>query len=223
MSESMNVLVFAPHRDDEIIGLGGTLIKKKEAGDHITVCVVTAREGEVLPACTQRIHDEMKRAFDFVGIDKYIGLPFGANLLETVPRLVFYKAFADVVKEVHPDEVYLPFWGDMQKDHQLTVEAAMVAMRAKFPHRPKRVYAYETLSETGLNVPSQDKVFYPTVFEDISDQLEKKLQAMRFYESQLHPFPDLRSLESIEALARLRGATVNVKAAEAFVLIREIR
>ena len=219
----MKILVFAPHRDDEIIGCGGTILKRKAAGDNVTVCLVTAREGEVLPACTQRIHDEMKNAHRFMGVDHYIGFPFGANKLETFSRLEFNKAFDEAVKTVEPDEVYLPFWGDMQKDHQMTVDGAMVALRAKRSYAPKRIYAYETLSETGLNVPSVNNSFIPNVFEDISEYLEDKLKAMSFYQSQLHPFPDLRSIETVEALAKFRGATANVKAAEAFMLIREIK
>lgn len=219
----MKILIFAPHRDDEIIGCGGTILKRKASGDHVTVCLVTAREGDVLPACTQRIHDEMKRTHAFVGVDDYIGFPFGANKLEDFSRLEFNKAFDDAVRKVHPDEVYLPFWGDMQKDHQMTVDGAMVALRAKNSHAPRRIYAYETLSETGINVPSLNNVFLPTVYEDISDYLEGKLEAMNFYKSQLHPFPDLRSIETVEALARFRGAMANVRAAEAFMLIREIK
>ena len=219
----MNVLVFAPHRDDEIIGVGGTMLKRKAAGDRVAVCLVTARNGEVLPACTQRIHDEMGRAFSFIGVDEYIGFPFGANKLELASRLEFNKAFDDAVEKVRPDEVYLPFWGDMQKDHRMTVEAAMVALRAKKAHAPRRIYAYETLSETGINVPAPDNAFIPTVYEDISDYLEGKLEAMGFYQSQLHPFPDLRSLETVEALARVRGAAANVRAAEAFMLVREVK
>lgn len=219
----MKVLVFAPHRDDEVLGCGGTMLKRKASGGHITVCLVTAREGDILPACTQRIHDEMKRCHAFIGVDEYIGFPFGANKLELFTRLEFNKAFDDAIKKVQPDEVYLPFWGDMQKDHQMTVDGAMVAMRSKGKSAPKRIYAYETLSETGINIPSVQNAFIPNVYEDITDYLEKKLEAMSFYQSQLHPFPDLRALETVEALARFRGATVNVKAAEAFMLVREIK
>ena len=219
----MRVLIFAPHRDDEILGCGGTMLKRKAAGDHITVCLVTAREGDELPPWTQRIHDEMKRSHEFVGVDEYIGFPFGANKLEEFTRLDFNKAFDDAVRKVQPDEVYLPLWGDMQKDPQMTVAGALVALRAKNSCAPKRIYAYETLSETGINVPSMNNAFVPTVYEDISDYLEGKLEAMSFYQSQMHPYPDLRSREAVEALARFRGAMVNVKAAEAFMLIREIR
>lgn len=219
----MKVMVFAPHRDDEILGVGGTMLKRKAAGDHITVCLVTAREGENLPDCTQRIHDEMKKAHAFIGVDQYIGFPFGANKLENFSRLDFNKAFDQAVKSVEPDEVYLPFWGDMQKDHQMSVDGAMVALRSKHKHAPRRIYTYETLSETGINVPSVNNTFVPTVYEDITDYLDAKLKAINFYQSQLHPFPDLRSVETVEALARFRGATVNVKAAEAFMLVREIK
>lgn len=219
----MKVLVFAPHRDDEILGVGGTILKRKAAGDHVTVCLVTAREGEVLPECTQIIHREMQRAHAYCGVDEYIGFPFGANRLETYPRTEFNQAFADAVERVDPDEVYLPFWGDMQKDHQLTTEAALVALRAKNPKAPLRIYAYETLSETGINTPTADNAFIPNVYEDISEFLEGKKEALRCFRSQMHDFPDLRSLEAIEALARFRGATVNVKAAEAFMLVREIK
>lgn len=219
----MKILVFAPHRDDEILGCGGTILKRKTAGDHITVCLVTAREGDELPACTQRIHDEMKRSHKFIGVDEYIGFPFSANKLELCSRLEFNKAFDDAVRRVQPDEVYLPFWGDMQKDHQMTVDGAMVALRSKNSYAPKRIYAYEILSETGINVPSINNAFVPTVYEDISDFLESKLEAMKFYESQLHPFPSLRSVEAVETLAKFRGAMVNVKAAEAFMLIREVK
>ena len=219
----MKILVFAPHRDDEVLGCGGTLLKRKVASDYIAVCLVTAREGDTLPLCTQIIHEEMKRCHAFIGVDEYIGFPFGANKLELFTRIEFNKAFDDAIRKVQPDEVYLPFWGDMQKDHQMTVDGAMVALRAKNSFVPKRIYAYETLSETGINVPNVNNMFVPNVYEDISDYLDKKLEAMKYYQSQLHPFPDLRSIETVEALARFRGATVNLKAAEAFMLIREIK
>ena len=45
---------------------------------------------------------------------------------------------------------------------------------------------------------------------------------MGIYKSQLSDFPNARSLDAIRALAMYRGATMNMKAAEAFKLIREI-
>lgn len=219
----MRVLVFAPHRDDEIIGVGGTIIKRKAAGDYVAVCIVTAREGAEWPEKTQQLHREMQEAHAYCGVDEYIGFPYFPNQLEKEVRAPFNKSFFDVIRQVAPEEVYIPFWGDMQKDHQIVTEAAMVALREKYDHPVKRIYAYETLSETGINLPTENYAFIPTVYEDISEYLEQKKTALSFFKTQISPFPDLRSPEAVEALARYRGATVNVKAAEAFVLIRETK
>ena len=219
----MNVLVIAPHRDDEILGVGGTLLKHKACGDRVTVCIVTAREGEVLRPETQKLHEGMLAAHQFCHIDEYIGMPFRPSELELVNRKVFNRAFLDLILKVRPEVVYLPFWGDMQKDHQVVTEAAMVALREKYDHPVHAIYAYETLSETGLNLPTENYAFIPNVFVDITDFLEDKKKALSFYSTQIHPFPDLRSLEAVEALAKFRGSTINVGAAEAFVLIRETK
>lgn len=219
----MRVLVIAPHRDDEIIGVGGTIIKRKAAGDHVTVCIVAAREGEVLPDYIDKLHNEMREAHKYCGVDDYVGFPYHSTELEDVPRADFNKHFLDLIISTKPEEVYLPFWGDMQKDHQVVTESTMVALREKYDHSVKRIYAYETLSETGINLPTENYSFIPNVFEDITGFLEQKKKALSFYTTQVHPFPDLRSLEAVEALAKFRGATVNVKAAEAFMLIRETK
>ncbi|MGB9631767.1 MAG: PIG-L deacetylase family protein [Chloroflexaceae bacterium] len=72
---------------------------------------------------------------------------------------------------------------------------------------------YETLSETDWASPFGNSTFTPTVFVDISDYLEQKLQAMECYRTQLKAPPHSRSLQSLEALARLRGGTVSMAAA----------
>ena len=144
-------------------------------------------------------------------------------MLETVPRYEFNGKISEVVNSIKPDEVYIPHRGDMQIDHQMVVDAAMVAVRPRGNNYPKRVYAYETLSETGWNIPNIVNEFIPTVYEDITDTYEVKLEAMAIFESQLSVFPEARSIGAIEALAKYRGATVSVKAAEAFSLVREVK
>ncbi len=99
----------------------------------------------------------------------------------------------------------------------------MVALRPKYKHIVKRIYAYETLSETGWDVPNTVNEFIPTVYEDITSTIKLKLKAMELFKSQLGLFPEARSVEALECLAKFRGATVNCHAAEAFSLIREIK
>jgi LmbE family N-acetylglucosaminyl deacetylase len=61
------------------------------------------------------------------------------------------------------------------------------------------------------------------VFVDITDHLGRKLEAMACYATQIPSANHPRSPGTLEALARVRGATVNLPAAEGFELVREIR
>lgn len=220
----MNVLVIAPHPDDEILGVGGTIAKKTMNGDAVYVCIVT-KAGEPLfkSELVEQGRKECRDADNYLGVKKTFFLDFPAVRLEEVPRYKLNDGLMQIVQKVNPDEVYIPHRGDMQLDHKMVVDAAMVALRPKYKHVVKRIYSYETLSETGWDIPNTVNEFIPTVYEDISDTLDKKLGAMNIFQSQLADFPAARSLGAIEALAKFRGATVNVMAAEAFSLIREIK
>lgn len=220
----MRVLVIAPHPDDEVLGVGGTILKRARAGDEVYVCIVTKALDTMFPKeLIEQGRQECRKADAMLGVKETIFLDFPAVMLETVPRYEFNGKFCEIIQHIQPEEVYIPHRGDMQIDHQLVVDAAMVAVRPKYEHKVKRVYAYETLSETGWNIPNAQNEFIPTVYEDISDTLNAKLDAMNIFQSQLAPFPATRSIGAIEALARYRGATVGVNAAEAFSLIREVK
>lgn len=220
----MKVLIIAPHPDDEILGVGGTIAKRATDGHDVYVCVMTKGCEPLFSAeSVDQVRSECMEADSILGVKETIFLDFPAAMLETVPRYKLNDAIVKVIQRIKPDEVYLPHRGDMQQDHKMVVDAAMVALRPKYDHVVKRIYAYETLSETGWDIPNTVNEFIPNVYENISDTLEKKLDAMRVFQSQLADFPAARSLGAIEALAKYRGATVNVMAAEAFTLIREIK
>lgn len=220
----MNVLVIAPHPDDEILGVGGTIAKRVSQGDDVYVCIVTKGCAPIFSEeFIEQGRKEAREAHQFLGVKETIFLDFPAVMLETVPRFELNDKICQVVQRIKPDEVYIPHRGDMQIDHQMIADAAMVALRPKYKHLIKRIYAYETLSETGWNIPNVVNEFIPTVYEDITDMLDKKKKAMGIFQSQLAEFPNARSIGAIEALAKYRGATVSVGAAEAFQLIREIK
>jgi Uncharacterized proteins, LmbE homologs len=220
----MNVLVIAPHPDDEVLGCGGTITKRVAQGHTVYVCVVTKGcEPLFREEYIEKGRFECRTADKFLGVKETVFLDFPAAMLEEIKRYQLNDAILNVVQRIKPDEVYMPHRGDMQLDHKMVVDAAMVALRPKYKHIVKRIYAYETLSETGWDISNTVNEFIPNVYEDISDTLELKLKAMALFKSQLGVFPEARSLEALESLAKFRGATVNCKAAEAFSLIREIK
>lgn len=218
------ILVIAPHPDDEILGCGGTMIKHIKQGHEVYVCIVT----KGMPPLFKEERVELNRqhareCHQSIGIKKTYFLDFPCVTLEKEDRYRLNQAILDVVKEVRPDEVYIPHYGDMQKDHQVVVDAAMVALRPKYEWDISSIYGYETMSETAWNVPNVQNEFIPNAYVDITVELDEKLKALSYYKLQIGDFPDARSLEAIEALAKYRGSLMNIRAAEAFMLIREIR
>ncbi len=140
-----------------------------------------------------------------------------------MPLAALNAALRDVMDQVEPESILIPFAGDLHVDHRRVAESALVAARPDPDGwSPRGIWAYETVSETNWFAAPVTPGFLPNTFVDITDHLERKLEAMRCYRSQLKPFPHERSLETLRALAMRRGANVGVRAAEAFVLIRAI-
>lgn len=218
------ILVIAPHPDDEILGCGGTMIKNIAESNEVYVCIVTKGCPPLYkPERTAINQQDARNCHQHIGVKKTFFLDFPAAMLEKCERYELNGRILDVIKEIQPDEVYIPHWGDMQKDHQIVAEAAMVALRPKYHPQVKKVYGYETMSETAWNAPNVQNDFVPNVYVDITDFLEDKKKALAFFSLQVSAFPDARSEEAIEALAKYRGALMDMKAAEAFMLIRELR
>jgi LmbE family N-acetylglucosaminyl deacetylase len=217
------ILVVAPHPDDEMIGVGGTILKNIDEGNE--VCVVIVTKG-MLPLFNsdiiEKTRDEARRCHNTIGVKNTYFLDFPSTMLDTVPKYKINGAIFDIVKEIEPDEVYIPYGGDMHFDHGIVAEAAMVALRPKYSFAPEKVYVYETLSETGWSYPHENSGFAPNVFVDISKQIDLKLEALSMYETQFEEFPAARSLRAVRALAEYRGALANFKAAEAFMLVRSL-
>lgn len=223
----MNILVLAPHSDDEVLGMGGTIARFASEGKRVFIAILTGHgEGKHPlwePAMWDKVRAEAKVACAGLGVTELLFRELPAACLDSVPAWRINQVVTDVLKEVQPEEVYIPFSHDLHQDHQAIAYAATVACRPYLDmgRRVKRVLAYETLSETHLAPPYLAPPFQPNVFVDISECLDKKLEAMRAYASQLQADHLPRSIEALRSLAHLRGTHIGVKAAEAFVLLRE--
>lgn len=219
----MKILVIAPHHDDEVLGVGGTIARYASEGAEVYVVIVTRGypPDYTEESCQQDVI-EAKAAHQVLGVKESIFLSFPAAKLDTIPHRDVNIQLASLINKIKPDSIFIPFIGDIHLDHQSIFLSSLVAARPNSSHTPRAIYAYETLSETNWYAPHVTPSFVPNIFIDISAYLETKLQAMQMYTSQIKAFPDERSEETLRALATLRGSTVNRFAAEAFYLIREI-
>ena len=220
----MTTLVLSPHPDDEVLGVGGTIAKLARDGHAVQVVIVTKGDSLFDPQFIERGRVEARRAHEILGVTATHFLDdFPAAKLDTVPHFQLNARLDSVMRELSPETVYIPFAGDVHRDHQAVAEAAMVVCRPIDGSSVRQIFAYETLSETNWNAPGITPAFAPNVFSDVTDTIQRKLDAIAAFRSQLRPFPHERSVEAVEHLARYRGATVGVGAAEAFLLVRWIR
>jgi LmbE family N-acetylglucosaminyl deacetylase len=218
----MNTLVIAPHPDDEVLGVGGTLLRRKAEGAKVSCVIVTsiAVKGGWEEENVKQRDTEIKQIKDFFGFDEIFKLNFPTTQLDRIPMCDLVNKLSDVFKLFEPEEVFVPHSSDVHTDHKVVFDA--VASCTKWFRYPfvKRILAYETLSETDFGLDT-NQYFRPNVFVDIEQFLDDKLRAMDIYASELGEFPFPRSRETIKALALLRGSASGFKAAEAFELLRE--
>ncbi|WP_341880178.1 PIG-L family deacetylase [Synechococcus sp. UW140] len=220
----MKSLVIAPHPDDETLGCGGTLLRRKAEGGTIGWLLMTELN-ENWGWTDQQIS---KRAYEIDQVRKFLGiskehlyqLGFPTTRLDTIPMADLVASISDVFKSFEPEELFLPHPGDIHSDHRITFDAASACSKwFRYPSL-KRIFAYETLSETDFSLVSSE-AFRPNIFINIGPYFTDKLKLLDIYSSELGEFPFPRSHESITALAKLRSASSGFKQSEAFELLRE--
>lgn len=226
-----NILVVAAHPDDEILGVGGTVAKHVAMQDNVYALILgegqtsrgTKRE-EISRDVVEALHQNTFESARQVGFCDVFFADFPDNRFDQVDLLDIVKEVEKKVGELAPEIIYTHFSGDLNIDHQYTARAVLTATRPIGNYPVKEIYAFETLSSSEWNFDySGQSSFSPNTFVDITDFYDKKQEAMKCYVSELCTYPHPRSLEGMEVLSKMRGMTVGVQRAEAFMLIRQMR
>jgi len=211
----LKILVIAAHPDDEVLGVGGTILRHRALKDTIYVCIVTKTyEPEWSKVYMANKLEEQKKVDNLLGVKKRFNLDLPTVKLNTLGSGELNRKITEVIDAVCPDVVYTHFSNDLNYDHKLIFQACLVATR---PPKKIKLLCFETLSETEWG----SFPFIPNVWIDISKFLDKKIRAFRIYKSEVKKFSHPRSIEGIRVLAKKRGCEVCSKAAEAFILIRD--
>ncbi len=212
------VLVVAPHALDEVLGCGGTIAAHAAAGDAVHV-VVLCGDGTGLDG---KRREAAAAAAGILGARQptFCGMP--ENRSDTIPIGTVVGMIEAEVQKLRPHTVYVSHGGNLNIDHQTAFRATATALRPVPGSPVKRFFGYEIASSTDWAPPSFGQMFQPTHFVDITGTLEKKMRALQAYAFDMRPEPHARSLPALERLARARGATIGLAAAEAFTVLRSI-
>jgi len=217
-----DVLVIAPHPDDETLGCGGTLLSLKDKNYKIHWLIITEiseENGYTAANILKRGHeiDIVSRKYGFSSVLK-MGIPTAK--VDEIPKGVLVQKISNVFNEIEPNILFLPYKNDVHTDHKIISECAISCTKwFRYPFL-ETVLFYETLSETDFNIDSTSSNFSPNVYIDISNYLDEKINIMSEYKSEMSEFPFPRSEKAIRSLAYLRGSQCGSDAAEAFELLR---
>ena len=223
------ILVLAAHPDDEILGCGGAMAKHVRAGDQVHVVLmaegVTSRNEQRDAALDQdklsQLASAAREANAVLGVTEVTMLHLPDNRMDSLDRLDVIKLVEAEIARVRPEMVYTHHAGDLNIDHRIIHESVLTACRPQPGHCVKTLLFFEVASSTEWMPASSAPMFAPNWFVDISSCLDLKLQALTCYESEMREWPHARSIKALESLARWRGASVGVEAAEAFMLGRK--
>lgn len=210
----VDVLAFGAHPDDVEIAMGGTLLSLKAQGAKIVVCHLT--DGEPTPYGNHKLRlKEAEAAAKILRLDDYEILPLKNRELQDT--LSARRKVAEIIRRYKPAMVFAPYWVDAHPDHwgacQLVEAARFWAKLVKTnmkgePWYPPKFY-YHLCSHLRPNVQ-------PSFVVDTSEFHDRKLAAVRCYESQFIKKPGSKMFEFINTTNRYWGAMIGTQTAEPF-------
>jgi LmbE family N-acetylglucosaminyl deacetylase len=217
-TEGKRVLILAAHPDDEILGCGATAALHAQRGDSVTS--VIACEGESLRYGEGKVgmEEHSRRAAKVLGVKDVRFLRFPDQQLDKLTLTAIITPIEKVVREIRPQIVYTQFGGDLNRDHELLAKAILVATRPTEPFL-ELVLAFDTASSTEWAYP---RTFVPDTWVDVTSTLDRKLEAMACYETELRDFPHPRSKEGLRHKAHSYGVQCCMEAAETFMTVRRV-
>jgi N-acetylglucosamine malate deacetylase 1 len=222
----VDLLAIAPHPDDVELTCGGTMIKMAEAGYRTGILDLTRGETGTRGTPETRLR-EAARAAKIMGtrIRRNLGLP-DAHLGVSDD---YKAAIAEVIRELKPRTVILPYWEGRHPDHytaaRLGYEACFVAGLKNYPLRGEAFRPFKIVYAAAY------ADVRPTLAVDITQQYDRRRRAILAYASQFRPVGKARHskvplpLDELEGrmndTARHYGRMIGVRYAEGFV-VREV-
>lgn len=211
------ILVVAAHPDDEILGIGGTVLKHTKRGDEVRNIIMC--EGESFRYGRDVGQNlAIQEASKLLGVSKVYQLQYPDEKLDTYTLTELIKPLEQVSEEFKPDIIYCQSGYDANQDHKILFQAANIALRPT-SEWIRNFYCFYTASSTEWGVPRK---FVPDTWIDVSSVLEEKIEAFEKYDSEIRQYPHPRSSDALRHQAHFWGNQCCMDAAEVLMTIRRV-
>jgi len=228
--KNRKVLVLSAHLDDEVLGVGGTMVRYIDEGSEVFIHIL--RDGiaerhignkrEYVKSCAIKSANILKIPKENISFGDF-SLYDDFTCKHILGKKNVLDSVEDVLLKVRPHDVFTMHYGDTHTDHLVVYKATELATtpNGRAFGNIERVFSYETMSSTDQMFPLRINAFVPNFYVDISPYITTKLHAFSMYDTEMKQSPHPRSLEKILVRASARGGEANMKYAEAFCLLRQ--
>jgi LmbE family N-acetylglucosaminyl deacetylase len=211
----MNILVLAPHADDEAFGCGGMIAKSVAQGHSVSVVIAAMGYGD-----TYTRKHELSESARVLGIEEPRVLDNShESFLDTVPQHELVGKIDSILSDGY-DHVYIPY-AHHHQDHRALFDACFSALRITGKHDPSLIAMYENVFHGWTTFSSWNGKMYV----DITHFIKQKTGAVSCYTSQIKWRSDRSpvSVDAVRSLARERGMECGREYAEMYYILRDIR
>jgi LmbE family N-acetylglucosaminyl deacetylase len=172
-----NVLVLAPHPDDEVFGCAGAIMQHVSQNDSVQVVIITDGSAAIThPNTDSRIKYIETRQQESIKVAQVLGYgsPEFWGIADRALKCNdnFIEQLVNYIKEKQISLVYAPSVMEIHPDHYALAMSAVEAVR--------RCGESVSLSMYEIGIP-----LHPNVLLDITHMLERKKEAMNCFVSQL--------------------------------------
>ena len=210
--EKMNkFLIIAAHPDDELLGCGAyafQLITTGWEGKSLILGEGMTSRGENCTKALAKLKEDGTRANQCIGITDISFHDLPDNQFDSIPLLKIVHIIEKTITDFKPDIIFTHYGHDLNVDHRLTFQAVMTACRPQPDMNIPDIYSFYIPSSTDWGDGNILTQFCPNVSVDISTGIEKKIEALAYYTSEMRKYPHSRSLESISTIAKYYGNRV---------------
>ena len=209
----MKVAFIFAHLDDESYGPLGTIARHVKQGDEVVVVSMCRGNRPGADVQVQRVHTFIEIC-NMLGVESIVQDQSDTRMTRDETQFRVNK----LIEDLEPNVVYTHFNGDAHQDHRMLSECVLIACRPKPESTVKELLMCELPAATEWAF-GQFGDFKPNIFNDVTDLIELKQEALEMYETETYDYPDARSVDSMKILAAQRGKQCGVNYAEAFQLV----